>query len=472
MKFYKYILLTMVVSLSIISCEDELDILPITEKSANNFFSNEAEIESAIVGAYGQLQNGGLYGLDLIGVGEISGEDSFEEIAANDGGRFGQLDDFSTNPGNDLVGDIWRESYEGIQRVNVVLNRITDIEFENENLKTNRIGEMKFLRALLYYNLVRLYGDVPLVVEETESPFDFFGQGRTPSEEVYTQIQNDLQDAIQDLPQEKSPARPAEGAARALLADVQMTRGDSAAALTNLEAVVNSGEYELMATTADIFGVANEGNAEILFEVQFASGFNADGSIEGSPAASQFRPSGTTANAKGHNLPTQAFIDSYETGDTRLDDYVAVDPDANPFYFTTKYEVSDTGVNDGGSDHLIIRFADVVLKYAEVLNENGQTAEAIIQLNRVRTRAGLAGTTATSQADVEEAIRLERRFELFGEGHRWFDLKRYGNAVEVMNTFFESTGATTRINENNLLLPIPQSQIDTDPDVIIQNPGY
>ena len=472
MKFYKYILLIMLVSLSIISCEDELDILPITEKSANNFFSNEAEIESAIAGAYGQLQNGGLYGLDLIGVGEISGEDSFEEIAANDGGRFGQLDDFSTNPGNDLVGDIWRESYEGIQRINVVLNRITDIEFENQELKTNRVGEMKFLRALLYYNLVRLYGDVPLVIEETESPFDFFGQGRTPSAEVYTQIQNDLQDAIQDLPLEKSPARPAEGAARALLADVQMTRGNSAAALTNLEAVVNSGEYELMSTTSEIFGVANEGNAEILFEVQFASGFNADGRIEGSPAASQFRPSGTTANAKGHNLPTQAFIDSYEAGDTRLDDYVAVDPDANPFYFTTKYEVSSTGVNDGGSDHLIIRFADVVLKYAEVLNENGQTPEAIIQLNRVRTRAGLAGTTATSQADVEEAIRLERRFELFGEGHRWFDLKRYGNAVAVMNAFFESTGATTRIDENNLLLPIPQSQIDTDPDVILQNPGY
>ena len=472
MKFYKYIFLITVVSLGFTSCEDELDILPITEKSANSFFSNEAEIESAVAGVYAMLQRNGLYGLDLIGVGEISGEDSFEEIAANDGGRFGQLDDFSTNPGNDLVGDIWKESYEGIQRANVVLNRITDIEFENPTLKTNRIGEMKFVRALLYFNLVRLYGDVPLVIEETVSPFDFFGQGRTPADQVYAQVEADLLDAIQDLPPEKSPARPAEGAARTLLADVQMTQGDFSGALANLEAVVNSGVYELMPTTAEIFGVANEGNAEIVFEVQFASGLNVDGRFEGSPAAAQFRPSGTTANAKGHNLPTQAFIDSYENGDTRLSDYVDVDSGANPFYFTTKYEVSSTGPNDGGSDHLIMRFSDVVLKYAEMLNENGQTPEAITQLNRIRTRAGLAGTTASSQTDVRNAIRLERRFELFGEGHRWFDLKRYGNAVEVMNAFFESTGATTRINENNVLLPIPQSQIDTDPGVITQNPGY
>ena len=405
-------------------------------------------------------------------MGEIPAEDTFEEIAANDGGRFGQLDDFSTNPANDLVGDIWRESYEGIQRTNVVLNRITDIEFSDATLKTNRIGEMKFVRALLYFNLVRLYGDVPLVVEETESPFDYFGQGRTPATEVYTQITTDLSDAIQELPADKLSGRPSSGTAQALLANVQLTLGDFQGALTLLEAVVGSGQFELMPSTADIFGEANEGNAEILFEVQYASGFDADGSNEGSSAGSQFRPSGTTANAKGHNLPTQAFIDSFENGDTRLDDYVAIDPDANPFYFLTKYEVSPTGPDDGGTDHIIIRFADVVLNYAEALNENGRTAEAIVQLDRIRTRAGLAGTTATSQADVRDAIRQERRFELVGEGKRWFDLKRYGTAVTVMNAFFVNNNSGVTIGENNLVLPIPQSQIDTDPDFLEQNPGY
>ena len=472
MNFNKTIFLLPFIFFGLCSCEDELDVLPITENAATNFYSNEQEIESAIAGAYAQLQNRGLYGLDLIGVGEISGEDSFEEIAANDGGRFGQLDDFSTNPGNDLVGDIWRESYEGIQRTNVILNRITNIEYEDAAIKTNRMGEMKFLRALLYFNLVRLYGDVPLVVKETENSFDFFGQGRTPLIQVYEQIVNDLSDAIQELPTIRQPGRPAIGAAQALLADVQLTQGDFSAALLNLEAVVNSGIYDLMLTTSEIFGVANEGNNEILFEVQFASGFNVDGAIEGSPAASQFRPSGTTANAKGHNLPTQAFINLFEAGDTRLNDYVGVVPDTNPFYFSTKYEVSPTGANDGGSDHLIIRFADVVLKYAEALNEENRTTEAIEQLNRVRFRAGLSGTTATSKTEVRAAIRQERRLELTGEGKRWYDLKRYGTAIEVMNSFFASTNVEVTINENNLVLPIPQSQIDTDPEVIIQNIGY
>lgn len=465
-------ILSLILFCGLLSCENELDIVPITEKAANSFYSNEQELESAVIGVYSQLQNGGLYGLDLIGVGEISGEDSFEEIAANDGGRFGQLDDFSTNASNDLVADIWRESYEGIQRANVVLNRITDIEYGTPSVKTNRIGEMKFVRALLYFNLVRLYGDVPLVIDETESPFEFFGQGRTAADQVYTQIEMDLTDAIGNLPEEKQPGRPAKGAALALLADVQLTQGKTAEALTNLEAVVTSLQYELAPSTAEIFGVENEGNGEILFEIQYASGFNADGNIEGSPAGSQFRPSGTTANAKGHNLPTQAFIDSFEIGDTRLNDYVDIDPSANPFYYTLKYEVSPTGANDGGSDHLIIRYADVILKYAEALNEEGRTPEAIIELNKIRTRALLDTTTAITQVGVREAIRQERRFELMGEGHRWFDLKRYGNAVSVMNSFFAATGANVSIDETNLLLPIPQSQLDTDPGIITQNPGY
>lgn len=471
MIFNRYKYLVMLIITVFTSCDDELDITPITEKAANNFFNNEQEVESAVAGVYAKLQNDGLYGLDLIGVGEVPAEDTFEEIAANDGGRFGQLDDFSTNPGNDLVGDIWRESYEAIQRTNVILTRITNIDYENAYLKSERIGEMKFVRALLYFNLVRLYGDVPLVIEETESPFEFFGQGRTPKNQVLEQIKTDLSEAIQDLPSSKSAGRPAIGAARALLAEVYLTENDFTNALTLLENVVNSMEYQLMPSTSEIFGEANEGNQEILFEVQFASGFNANGSNEGSSAGSQFRPSGTTANAKGHNLPTQSFIDLFDTNDTRLNDYVQKLP-VNPFYFTSKYEVSSTGIDDGGSDHIVIRYADVVLNYAEALNETGNTNEAIQQLNIIRNRAGLANSTATTQSDVRSAIRLERRYELIGEGKRWFDLKRYGVAVDVMNSYFNSSGSGIVINEDNLLLPIPQSQIDTDPGVITQNPGY
>lgn len=469
MQLSRSIALGAFLSFAFFSCSDELDIVPITQKATNSFYSSEAELESAVAGVYAQLQNGGLYGLDLIGVGEISGEDSFEEIAANDGGRFGQLDDFSTNAGNDLVGDIWRESYEGIQRANVVLNRIEPIEYNDPALKATRIAEVKFIRALLYYNLVRLYGDVPLVLVETSNPSEFFGQGRTDATQVYAQIEMDLTQAIADLPLEKEAGRPARGAAQALLADVKITQGDFAAALPNLAAVVESGQYALVPTTADLFGVDNEGSDEVVFEIQFASGVA--GNTEGSPAAAQFRPSGTTANAKGHNLPSSEFVESFAEGDTRQEDYVGIDAAANPFYFSLKYDVSPTGVNDGGSDYYVIRYADVLLKYAEALNETGSTTEAIPYLNRVRNRAGLADTNATSQEALRTAIRQERRYEFIGEGHRWFDLKRYGTAVSTMNAWFAANNRNVTIDDSNLFLPIPQSQVDTDP-AIGQNSGY
>lgn len=470
MKIKLNIIRIAIIALVLSSCSDQLDLDPITEKSASNFYSSEQEVETAVLGAYAQLQKNELYGLDLIGVGEISGEDAFEEIAANDGGRFGQLDDFTTNASNDLVGDIWRESYVGIQRTNIVLNRITDVEYDDNTIKNNRIGEMKFLRALLYFNLVRLYGDVPLTTEETTNPSDFFGQGRTSASAVYTQIELDLNDAIQNLPSDsnKSVGRPAKGAAQAVLADVQMNQGKYGEAVTTLTSLVTATDYELMPTTSDVFGVANEGNSEILFEVQFASGVN--GNDEGESAASQFRPSGTTANAKGHNLPSVEFANLFELGDTRKDDYVGLDAAANPFYFSLKYDVSTTGADDGGSDHIVIRFADVLLKYAEALNESGG-ANAAMYLNMVRNRAGLANTTATTESELRDAIEMERRFEFIGEGHRWFDLKRTGKAIETMNAWFTTNSINVTIDADNLILPIPQSQIDTDP-AITQNSGY
>ncbi len=469
MKYNKYSFIAAVLVLVFISCEDQLDIVPVTEKAANSFFTTEAEIESAVAGVYAQLQNGGLYGLDIIGVGEIPAEDAFEEIAANDGGRFGQLDDFSTNAGNDLVGDIWRESFEGIQRANVVLTRIVDIEYADAGLKAQRIGEIKFIRGLLYFNLVRLYGDVPLVLVETQNPSDFFGQGRTAASQVYAQIETDISEAIAALPNEKSAGRPAKGAAQALLADVQMNQGNYSEAVSNLATVVNSGLYSLVPSTAELFGPANEGNNEILFEVQFASGVA--GNTEGSPAATQFRPSGTTANAKGHNLPSNEFAGLYAEGDTRLNDYIDIDAAANPFFFSLKYEVSATGVDDGGSDYYVIRYADVLLKYAEALNETGSTADAVQYVNEVRSRAGLGDISVSSQAEMRDAIEMERRFEFIGEGHRWFDLKRTGKAVETMNAWFAANSKNVTIGSDNLILPIPQSQIDTDP-AITQNPGY
>ena len=467
MKSIKNVLSLSLIFLILMGCEDNLLQASITDRESSKFFSNESEIESAVIAVYATLQDDDLYGLDLIIAGEISSDDAFDEVPANAGGRYGQLDEFTTFAGNGLVEQLWEKAYIAIQRANVILNRIGDIDFEDEAIKRARVGEMEFVRALMYFNLVQLYGDVPLVIVETRNPNDFFGQGRTAQTQVYSQIEADLNSAISNLPEINNPGRPGQGAAEALLAKVLLTQGRFGDALPLLESVVNSGVYALVNDVSAIFGIENENNSEVLFAVQFASAL--DGNREGSRAFSEFSPAGTVSNAKGHNLPTVDFYNLFDDADLRKTEYVSITEVGIPF--TKKFSVNPSNSQDGGSDFVVIRYSEVVLMLAEALNETGNTAEAGVHLNSIRARAGLTNTAATSQDAMREAIRLERRFELTGEGHRWFDLKRYGNAVETMNTWFVANGINRMIDANHLVLPIPQSQIDTDP-AITQNPGY
>ncbi|MEL6255605.1 MAG: RagB/SusD family nutrient uptake outer membrane protein, partial [Bacteroidota bacterium] len=238
----KNICLLFLVIVGLWACENDLFIDPITEKSVSNFFESEIEIEEAINGVYSTLQFRGLYNLYIPAIGEIPSDNTFDEVPANDGGRYGQLDEFTTITSNDIITDIWKDSYIGIQQTNVVLNRIEAIPFQEENIRNARIGELKFIRALLYFNLVRIYGDVPLVIEETTDPTIYFGQGRTPLIEVYSQIQKDLTESIPLLPLEADdPGRVIKTAAEGLLAKVKLTLADYEGAKSLLESVINSG---------------------------------------------------------------------------------------------------------------------------------------------------------------------------------------------------------------------------------------
>ncbi|MEQ6120549.1 RagB/SusD family nutrient uptake outer membrane protein [Reichenbachiella sp. MALMAid0571] len=467
MKLYRKIINSMlIIGVLSTSCTDELDQSPITEKDASNFFSTEVEIESAIMGVYASLQAGGLYGLDLIAAGEVSSDITFEEVPTNDDGRFGQLDNFTTFPGNSVVANIWQHSYVTIQRANLVLNRIDDISFNDSDVKNHRIGETRFVRALMYFNLVRLYGDVPLVTRETIDPTSYFGQGRTAKSEVYTQIESDLTSAISLLPDVNGAGRPGKGTAQALLGKVYLTLGQYGNAATELQKVVDSGNYSLVADVNSIFGIANENNSEVLFAVEFKEELN--GNSEGSNAFSQFSPAGATANAKGHNIPTMDFYESYNASDLRKSAYFKETGTGVPY--TNKWSVNSGNSNDGGSDFIVIRYSDVVLMLAEALNETDATG-AIDLLNSIRNRAGLSNTTAVSKSEIREAIASERKFELINEGQRWFDLVRANMAISIMNAYFASIGMNITIGEDNLLLPVPQSQIDADP-ALKQNPGY
>lgn len=449
-------------------CSKDLNQDPITSKDASVFLRNETEVEEYVHAVYANLQFSGLYGLYLPALAEIPSDNTFDEVPANDGAVYGDLDQFKTVPANGLLSQFWTDSYKGIQKSNVVLARIGNVSYQSDAVKKSRSGEMKFIRALLYFNLVRTFGDVPLNTKETTNPNEYFGQGRTPVPEVYAQIKKDLTEAVELLPAATAQfGRVVKTAAQALLGKVYLTQKDYVNAKTQLQNVVNSNQHVLLSNIAQVFAPDNKANKEILFSVRFASGVN--GNTEGSQMYQQFSPSATVSGAKGHNLPTKSLYNLYAANDTRKTNFVALASTGAPY--SLKLAKPTTVVTDGGSDFVVLRYADVLLMLAECENELNNTGAGAGYLDQVRNRAGLGKTSSITQAALRNDIELERRFELVGEGHRWFDLLRTGNAVSVMNSWFTANNILITIDAHHLLMPVPQSQIDTDP-AIKQNPGY
>ncbi len=471
MKNIKYILILVAVIFINTACEDDLNTAPEDQFTAGSFYKNASDIEAAVNAAYGGLQKNGLYGFNYHILMETRTDNTFEEEPSNSGG-FGDVDLFNRVTTNGVFKKTWIDSYVTIQAANIVLNRIDGISDMDATTKASRTGEVKFIRALVYYNLVNLYGGIPLVTLETTNPTDFFGQGRASVADIYTQIITDLTEASNQLPETNGIGRVTKGAANALLGKVYLTNNNPAAAETALRAVTG---YTWLNTYADLFGISNENNQGSIFEVQFQSGVN--GGAEGSRFASKFT-SQKNPGSKGNNIVTQDLIDSFEAGDLRRNEIV---PDAEDptISISTKYIDNDRSlVDDGDNNVIVLRYADVLLSLAEALNTQGYVAdgEAFNLLNTIRSRAGLASLTSatvTTQQEFNMALLEERRHEFFYENQRWFDLKRLGNPVDVMNAHFASiVGLDITIDANDLLLPIPLDQLNSDPGTIDQNPGY
>ena len=460
----KYIYLTIaVVALGLVSCEKELIQNPSTTKVADNFYSNEAEMEEAVNAVFATLQLRGIFDTAMPAVGELPGEDAYDETPANDGGVYGMLDDFIVIPQSSLVANVWKDSYQGIQRTNIVLNRIQEVDFEVPETKQARIGEMLFIRSLLYFNLVRTFGDVPLVTDEVENPQEYFGQTRTAVSEVYKQIIADLTEAEKNLPirNDSNKGRVVKTAAQTLLGKVHLTLGDYANAKSSLLKVVAAKAHKLVPVN-EVFSPDNELNEELIFVVQFASGTNSNS--EGSDAYRMFNPTGRQdgglSGTKGHGVLKPDFFSLYEDVDTRKNVYVGVLESG--LAYTNKIAVPTTVVGDSPSDWTVLRYADVLLMLAEIENELDNSTTAVDYLNEIRNRANLGDFSgSTDKTSVFAEIDLQRRLELVWEGHRWFDLLRQGRAQSVL-------GIT---DVNKLLLPLPASQIAADP-ALIQNPGY
>lgn len=463
------------------SCSDFLEQNPQTDLSENDFYKTADDILSAVNGAYSSLPEGDIYGNWYV-FGEIPSDNTRNQLSGSVTTQ-NEFDQFYIDTQNSMIASFWKAAYKVINRTNTVLGRIDGIEINAELANRYKL-ECKFIRALMYFNLVRVYGDVPLVLKEI-SISESYDILREPKENVYNQIIADLKEA-QGLPVSYSTAedgRATQGAAKALLADVYMTLHKYAEAETILAEIINSGRYSLLENTPGslnidgykkVFSPVNHNSKEGIFEIQFLKG----GYGEGSNYANNFAPenSGTNVVAVGgtggNNIPEMDIYNAYEEGDLRRDFSMSLgyyDNRKNNEWVESRYVCKFMDVpyqnNDASNNYPVIRYADVILMYAEALNQNGKTAEACKYLNMTRRRGFGYQTTETSPVDLQTTdkaqfalmVEQERRVELAFENHRWFDLIRTGRAVEVM----KSKGFS--LNETNLICPIPQKQIDVNP---------
>lgn len=448
----KKLILTLLLPLLFISCSEDFTVLgPISERNVVNYYKTQSDFEVAINGAFDALQSNGTFGVKYVLFMEMRADNT-----ANGGGATGlaetleDIDTFGEIPTASELNDSWIASYDGIARANTIISRIDDVTFTSDDVKNRIKGEAHFIRSMLYYHLAVIFGNVPLVTAEVTAPQNM-NLNQVSADQVFAQIATDLTAAEGLLP---TTGRVSSGAAAALLGRVYLQAGDNASAVAPLKRVVASNVYSLEANYADIWGPANEGSSEILFQVEFMSG-NVG---EGSSFTDMFTESGVAGGVGGGVAPqtvTQDFIDSYEAGDLRqgatLSESATVE----------KFEDSPTSPFDSDVNWVEIRYAEVLLNLAEAV---GEGAEGYGYINQVRARAGLAAIDGTTPGSYNDKLLHERRIELAFENKRWPDLLRHGKAKSVMASHLSiGEGSVT------LLFPIPQSQIDVAPDEMSQN---
>ena len=473
-------------------CKKYLDKAPLDSINSENFFQTPEDAINAVNAAYQPLQRPKLYNLRMWTSDIFAGNSVVGAGGGTDGIETVQEANFTTDPSNAGVLDLYRGPYPGILYCNLVIANVPGMDIDTV-LRNRIVGEAKFLRANYYFILVRYFGDVPLITRP-QTPSDDLYPSRASKDEVYNLIVQDLKDAIALLPPRESYSgadvgRASKGAAIGMLAKVYLTLGNYSEVPPLCQQIANMG-YALNANYADNFDPAHKNSVESLFEVQYSGsttyGFFDD--LNQASWASTFmgpRNTNFVAGAYGWNQPTQEFADSYEPGDLRKD-LTILYPGCPDFagnvysatYSTTGYNVRKflvpTSVspqyNTSPEDFPVLRFADVLLMEAEALNELGQTSQAETALNLIRHRAGLPDIqTGLSQTAFRDAVLHERRMELAFEGQRWFDLVRIDNGQYGLD-FLHSIGKTNA-SSKYLLLPIPQVERDANPN-LSQNPGY
>lgn len=483
--FFPVILL---LGIAISSCEDFLELEPVSQgiavenTSADSILYKTAnEVEAALAGAYGDFKNE-YFQIDYYVNGDAQGDDAY--AGADNPANF-QIDDYNIDAINSNVSRDWGYLYSAIGKSNAVINNVEavpDPELTAQR-KKEILGEASFIRAFMYFQLVQLWGDVPLQLTEVktisaenlEEIYPLLYPPRTPKDDVYKQIIADLEVALTNV-KTTGPDKgyATKGAVNVLLAKVYATQEphDWNKVKQYSDAVIGGG-YSLLPNFDDLWNNSQENSAESIFEINYNGG-----STDGNWGTKMWR--GT--DWKKFNIPSNDLVKAFDAEQDVIRKEASIIwqditgkwsdehwPQTN-YPFLNKWRNFVEGSNQ---NYIIYRLADILLLKAEALNELGDVSGAASLVNQIRARVELPNTTASTQEAMRLAIEKERRLELVFEGHRWYDLKRTGRAIEVINNATGVGGVPLGYNltESSLVWPIPQSELDKNVN-LIQNPGY
>ncbi|MFT3740169.1 MAG: RagB/SusD family nutrient uptake outer membrane protein [Breznakibacter sp.] len=514
----KYLIPIAIAGLAFTSCDDWLSEKVPASTTLDDFFTEGSTAVQAVNAAYVPLMweyNQTYYPEWFIG--DVVSDDALKGGQnINDMSVVFDMENFKTEDNNEFLLDYYRAQYQGIGRCNLVLSEIPAMPLDavlTQTLKDRLAGEARFLRAMYYFRLVRLFGGVPKV--DFVVPNDGWKQPRASAEEIYELIFNDLHEAEKGLWEKDVYAstdmgRATKGAARALMMKAYLAahRYDSARVVG--KRLIDSDKYQLCPKYEDNFTLAGENGPESVFEIQYMNDPTSDygqgnGFTRGTFTVILTRSRNSQAGGWGFNKPTRNLYDAYEASDPRRDASIINPSDEqiqNPAeeiylgsrYLNRKYAMMDSNgayaplahQSRGEINHKEIRYADVLLMYAEACCELSDIDAAKWALEEVRKRAREGndqilpqfpyGSYADNTVDLQKAIRHERRVELAMEGHRWFDLVRWGVAAETMNSYRDQESDAVKqhmgtfVKGKHELFPIPAAEINLNP--MEQNNGY
>ncbi len=477
----------LLLAFAFVGCDGLLEETPEAFISPTNFYTSPADAVAAVNSVYDQIGSG--INSSMWFQGQLTRDASTPDHALFDAQGFPW---YRWSSGIPYFWNMWQEPFRAIASANAVLGRVPAIQMD-ETLKKRVLGEARFLRAYSYFDLVRNFGGVPIFTEEVTT-LENLERPRSSVAEVYDVIVKDLQEAEAALPASypsSDMGRATRGAAKAYLAKVYATMAGEplrdaskwSLAAAKAKEVIDGGTYDLLPSFASVFTLQNENSKESIFELQFKGGLGPPYVGEGFNA----RPSGPGGTGKlgsyfGWLEVRTDLIQSFEPGDKRaemiVNQFKKTNGEVIPFnlgkYFSIKHITQEQAAavyatNDAEKNYAMFRFADLLLLYAEALNEaGGPTAEAYTAINRVRARAGLPALSGLTKEQFRQAVRDERRHELYNEGHRLYDLRRWGLALSSMRALNDPN---FDVQDHETVFPLPQRALDSN-ELLEQNPGY